>query len=327
MIVDPARAITHPEGEGVTTCHLSDAGGLVQFGAYLQVLAPGSVTSHRHWHSAEDEFLLVLDGTVVAVDDDGAHPLGAGDAACWRHGEPNGHHVKNLSDAPARFLIVGSRAARDVCHYPDGNWKQVNHDTTWELLDDTGARRDGGDLPPELLGLRSAWGKPWDGVRTPRYFAMGTVQGETGAAGGEHGLPALGAYVAHPISDAGGLTQFGAFTETLMPGAQSSHRHWHAQEDEFLYVLEGEVTIIENDGPHRLGPGGCACWPAGVANAHCLRNDTETPVTYFVAGSRLPEDEVTYPDIDLHYRRAAGWRHVTRKDGTPLPGWPKETNR
>ena len=327
MIVDPARAITHPEGERVTTCHLSDAGGLVQFGAYLQVLAPGGVTSHRHWHTAEDEFLYVLDGTLVAVDDDGEHPLHPGDAACWRHGEPNGHHVKNLSDAPARFLIVGSRAARDTCHYPDSNWRQVNHDTTWELLDDTGTRRDGGDLPPELLGLRPAWGKPWDGVKKPRYFAKGSVPGEAGSAGGEHGLPALGSYVAHPISDAGGLSQFGAFTEVLMPGSQSSHRHWHAAEDEFLYVLEGEVTLVENDGPHRLHPGDCACWPAGEPNAHCLRNDTDTPVTYFVAGSRLPEDEVTYPDIDLHYRRAAGWRHVTRKDGTPLPGWPKETNR
>lgn len=327
MIVDPARATTHAEGEGVTTCHLSDAGALTQFGAYLQVLAPGGVTSHRHWHEAEDEFLYVLDGTVVAVDNEGEHPLGPGDAACWRHGEPNGHHVKNLSDAPARFLIVGSRAARDVCHYPDGGWKLVNSDTTWELLDDKGARQRGGDLPAELLGLRPAWGKPWDGTRKPRYFAKGSVPGEQGSAGGEHWLPALGAYVAHPISDAGGLTQFGAFTETLMPGAQSSHRHWHAAEDEFLYVLVGEVTLVENDGPHVLRPGDCACWPAGVANGHCLRNDSAAPVTYFVAGARLPEDEVTYPDVDLHYRRAAGWRHVTRKDGTPLPGWPKETNR
>ena len=121
--------------------------------------------------------------------------------------------------------------------------------------------------------------------------------------------------------------QVGAFTECLMPGALSSHRHWHAKEDEFLYVLEGNPTLIEDDGPHDLAPGACVCWPAGIANGHCLKNDTAAPVLYFVAGTRLPEDAVTYPDIDLHYRREGGWRHLTHKDGRPYPGWPKETNR
>jgi uncharacterized cupin superfamily protein len=130
-----------------------------------------------------------------------------------------------------------------------------------------------------------------------------------------------------PLSDAGGLTQFGAFTETLQPGAVSSQRHWHTAEDEFLYVLAGTVTVVEDDGTHALSPGDSACWPAGTANAHHLRNDGTDPVTYLIVGTRSADDTCTYPDIDLHYTRAAGLRTFAQKDGTPYPGWPKETTR
>lgn len=325
MIVDPARAPADTAPDGGTLVYLSNAGGLTQFGAYVDSLAPGAWSSNRHWHDKEDEFILVLDGTVTLHDDAGLTDLHPGDAVCWPHGVANGHHLTNRGTLPCRYLIVGSRVLGDICSYPDSGDRQINGATRWQLVASDGSVLDEGDLPAELLELPGVWGRAGDGSM-PSVIRAGSVPGTSGSSY-PAGLDALGDYVAYPISDAGGLTQFGAFTETLMPGAQSSHRHWHAQEDEFLYVLAGEVTVIENDGPHRLATGGCACWPAGVANAHCLRNDTETPVTYFVAGSRLPEDEVTYPDIDLHYRRAAGWRHVTRKDGTPLPGWPKETNR
>lgn len=79
------------------------------------------------------------------------------------------------------------------------------------------------------------------------------------------------------VSDAGGLTQYGAYVVTLDPGAQSSERHWHEAEDELLYVLSGEITVIEDDGPHVLGPGDAACWPAGVANAHTVLNASSAP--------------------------------------------------
>ena len=107
-----------------------------------------------------------------------------------------------------------------------------------------------------------------------------------------------------------------------MPGSQSSQRHWHAAEDEFLYVLDGAVTLIENDGPHVLRPGDAAAWPAGVPNAHCLQNRTDRPVAYLVVGSRLPDDEVHYPDIDLHYVRKDGIRRLTHKDGRPYEPKP-----
>src|SRR5438552_3750602 len=73
-------------------------------------------------------------------------------------------------------------------------------------------------------------------------------------------------------SDAGGLTHFGAYVDKLAPGARSSERHWHEREDEFLYVLSGELIVVENDGEHVLRPGDAACWPAGVPNAHFVVN-------------------------------------------------------
>lgn len=154
----------------------------------------------------------------------------------------------------------------------------------------------------------------------------GSVAPVTGSSYPE-GFDALGDYLAFPLSDAGGLTQFGAFTERLMPGARSSQRHWHEEEDEFLYVLEGELTVIEEDGEHRLVAGDAACWPRGVANGHCLRNDGAAPAFYLIVGTRAAEDEAHYPDIDLHYRRRGGERGFQDKQGRWYPGWPKESKR
>lgn len=334
MIVAPAsirRSVT-PRADlarlgRVETLHLSDAGGLAQFGVHDQTLFPGATTGRRHWHSAEDEFVYVLEGSVTLHDDAGLHDLGPGDAVTWPHGCPNAHHLLNRSAAPCRYLVLGSRAAGDICSYPDEGLRQVNHTDTWVIEDKDGTVVKGGPLPAELLGLRAPWGRSWDGTQRPAVIRAGSVPDEGGQGSYPPPYDDIGDYIAQPLSDAGGLTQFGAFTETLLPGARSSQRHWHANEDEFLFVLNGTVTLHENDGPHDLSRGACACWPAGVPNAHCLENRTDQPVTYFVAGTRLPEDEVTYPDIDLHYSRRKGMRAQLHKDGTVYPGWPRKVLR
>jgi uncharacterized cupin superfamily protein len=326
MIVDPALAPVSGD-KGLHTLHLSVAGRLTQFGAYLDTLEPGAWSSHRHWHSAEDEFLYLLSGTATLRDDSGMTDLFPGDAVCWPHGQPNGHHLTNRGDVPARWLIVGSRAKGDICTYPDDGRRQINGDTTWRIEAADGTVLKSGDLPEELLGLRAPWGKTWDGSPRPQVLRAGSVPEVYCKNNYPAAFSDLGDAWDIALSDAGGLTQFGAFVEILAPGGQTSLRHWHEAEDEFLYVLDGSVTLLEDGGPRAIGPGTCVCWPAGVPNAHCLHNDSTDPATLFIAGSRFAEDACHYPDIDLHYARRNGLRSFSRKDGTPYPGWPREVGQ
>lgn len=125
-----------------------------------------------------------------------------------------------------------------------------------------------------------------------------------------------GAYEALRYSDVGKLTQYGAYVETLAPGSRSSERHWHEREDEFLYVLSGAVTIVEDDGEHVLSPCDAACWPAGAANAHHVVNRTSKPCSYVIVGTRLTHDVCHYPDAGrVLYTEGENWRLVS-DDGT-----------
>jgi uncharacterized cupin superfamily protein len=122
---------------------------------------------------------------------------------------------------------------------------------------------------------------------------------------------------------AGDLTQFGVNLVTLAPGAWASQRHWHEKEDEFVYVISGEVVLIEDEGEIALKPGDCAAWKAGVRNGHHLVNRSADQATFLVVGTRDPADWGEYPDIDLRfnqarYARAPGAGGVfSHKDGTP----------
>lgn len=113
---------------------VSEAGGISQFGAHEHTLPPGGRASDRHWHAHEDEFLYVLEGEVTVVDNDGEHVLTAGDAACWPAGRPDAHQVLNRSDAPCRFLIVGSRVPHDVVHYPESGRTLTIEGSFWRLV-------------------------------------------------------------------------------------------------------------------------------------------------------------------------------------------------
>jgi uncharacterized cupin superfamily protein len=96
--------------------------GLSQFGVNLVVLDPGSISSLRHWHEAEDEFVYVLSGELTLVDNDGEHALRVGSYAGFQAGSPNAHHLVNKSSASASFLALGSRRPGvDTCHYPDND--------------------------------------------------------------------------------------------------------------------------------------------------------------------------------------------------------------
>jgi uncharacterized cupin superfamily protein len=121
------------------------------------------------------------------------------------------------------------------------------------------------------------------------------------------------------LGDALDLTQFGVNLVTLPPGCWSSQRHWHANEDEFVYILEGEATLITDAGETVLGPGMTAGFPAGRPDGHHLINRSEQPVLYLEVGTRAEAEEAQYSDIDMMARRINGRFVFTRKDGTPYP--------
>lgn len=105
--------------EGRSSLRLGQAGGLTQFGVNLVTLEPGALSSLRHWHLAEDEFVMVTEGECVMITDAGEEEMRPGDCAAFPAGLPDGHHFINRSDAPARFLVVGTKAPREVATYSD----------------------------------------------------------------------------------------------------------------------------------------------------------------------------------------------------------------
>ncbi|MGV6849598.1 MAG: cupin domain-containing protein [Marinibacterium sp.] len=132
---------------GRTSQKLGDAGGLTQFGANLVHLAAGAKSSLRHYHMEQDEFVMVTAGTCTLIDDDGAHDLQPGDCACFPAGQTNGHHLVNRTDAPAAFLVIGTRTPSETAYYSDVDL--MVH------MDETGARfsrKDGRPLTPDQIG-------------------------------------------------------------------------------------------------------------------------------------------------------------------------------
>ena len=119
------------------------------------------------------------------------------------------------------------------------------------------------------------------------------------------------------LTDRLGLTQFGVNLTTLATGARSSHRHWHVREDECIYVLSGEITLMTDDGDQILSAGAAAGFPAGDGNGHCLVNRSDAPATYLEIGTRSPEEDVTYSDIDLRAEKRGGVYRFFRKTGEP----------
>jgi len=119
---------------------LGDAGGLTQFGINLVELKPGAASSQRHWHSHEDEFVMVVSGELTLVTDEGETLMRAGDCAAFPAGRPNGHHLINRGWGNALFLCVGSRIAEDRALYPD-------IDLVHESKTDSYSHRDGTPYP------------------------------------------------------------------------------------------------------------------------------------------------------------------------------------
>jgi uncharacterized cupin superfamily protein len=119
------------------------------------------------------------------------------------------------------------------------------------------------------------------------------------------------------LGNLAGLTQFGVNLTRLKPGAASALRHWHESEDEFVYVLEGELTLIEDGGETVLRAGDCAAFPKNSGNGHHMINKSDAMAVYLEAGSRQPADLTTCSDIDMMSSNADG--RFVHKDGTSYP--------
>ena len=121
------------------------------------------------------------------------------------------------------------------------------------------------------------------------------------------------------LGNAVGLSQFGVNLTTLKPGAWSSQRHWHQNEDEFIYIVSGKVVLCEDGGETVLKPGDTAGWKAGVPNGHCLINRTQSDVVYIEVGTRAKNERATYSDIDMTVERDEHGPVYRRKTGEPYP--------
>ena len=122
------------------------------------------------------------------------------------------------------------------------------------------------------------------------------------------------------LGNAVGLDQFGVNLTTLRPGAASAQRHWHAAEDELVYVLSGEVVLCEDGGETVLQAGDAAGFKAGVPNGHCLINRSREDAVYLEIGTRAARERVDYPDIDMRLERDERGGRFLHKSGEPYPG-------
>lgn len=120
------------------------------------------------------------------------------------------------------------------------------------------------------------------------------------------------------LGDAGGVTDFGVNLTRLPPGGWSSQRHWHSHEDEFVYLLEGELVLVEDGSETLLRAGECAAFPKASGNGHHMVNRSNAAAVYLEIGSRHPEDLTTCSEIDMKSANADG--RFVHKDGEPYPG-------
>ncbi len=123
------------------------------------------------------------------------------------------------------------------------------------------------------------------------------------------------------LSNAFGLTKLGFNLMRLPPGVWSSQRHWHSHEDEFVYMLEGELVLVSDAGEDILRAGDCIGWPAGARDGHHLVNRSDQDAVYLCAGNRHAEDVAVYSDIDMKTEsdRYGHFKGYVRRDGTALP--------
>jgi uncharacterized cupin superfamily protein len=160
------------------------------------------------------------------------------------------------------------------------------------------------------------------GTNLARLITMPKIDIENLKTDGSSAYPppfrqAVAGRVRKRLGDAAGLTQFGVNLTSLKPGAASAQRHWHAREDEFIYVVAGEVVLCEDGGETVLRAGDAAGFKAGIANAHRLVNRSGEDAVYLEIGTRAVHEQAEYPDIDLRMERNDKGARFLHRSGEP----------
>lgn len=128
--------------DGRSQVGLSGPSGLTQFGANLVTLAPGALSSLRHWHEKQDEFLVVTQGVCTLIDDHGETELHPGDCAAFPAGDANGHHLVNKSGTGAMFVVIGTHTPTEVGHYSDEDMMVTVKDGSFAFTKKDGSALD-----------------------------------------------------------------------------------------------------------------------------------------------------------------------------------------
>lgn len=260
---------------GRSSQRLGQAGGLTRFGVNLVILAPGARSSLRHWHRAEDELVIVLQGECTLLQDAGRATMQPGGVAAFPAGVADGHCFVNLTETEARFLVIGSKAPHEVATYSD-----VDFVLTMAGSDVTFTRRDG----------RPYAETPQDAVLPP-LPAPGRPQGLLDLPVWQTGARDACRYSA--LSGPGGLTQFMACLVDLPAGATLIADRATRAEDEMILMLDGQAVLVEaTDTP--LSPGDAAAWPAGSTAGYRLENRSDAPARALFIGLRDPRDGTPY---------------------------------
>ena len=148
-------------------------------------------------------------------------------------------------------------------------------------------------------------------------FQLGDVAEATGSSYPETLKSVTEQRYVRRLSGPAGIANFGVNVVRLPPGGQSSWRHAHSKQDEFVYVMDGALVMTTDAGEQTVAAGTCIGFPAGSGDAHCFANRSDRDATFLVIGDRSGGDVITYPDVDLHGELdAAGQLRFTRKDGT-----------
>jgi uncharacterized cupin superfamily protein len=150
-----------------------------------------------------------------------------------------------------------------------------------------------------------------------RAFDPKDVPAQTGSGYPEPYRAKCAAREKRRLGDHAGLTNFGVNLVRVPPGIMTSMRHWHSKQDEFIYMLEGELVLQTDAGETVLIPGMAAGFPAGSTDGHCLINRGDRDAVYLEVGDRSPGDEVVYSDVDMRLSYKPPAPVFVHKDGTP----------